>query len=156
MVFKMCKVFEIKPLRFACCMAALYPSLWIMSFEVYSLNVIHHLRWPTKGTYPLFIALRFVFNAEDALALATNEWDDRSQRTKFWGLFFKHCAWWKPRLELVSWGYLLTVTESLHKLSSLNPAMDGVLGREICDVSTHQLSKLHPFRDLMLNYWLYI
>jgi hypothetical protein len=74
-------------------MAVLYPSLWIMSFEVYSLNVIYYLRWPIKGTYPLFIALRFVSNTEDALALTTNEWDDRSQRTNLWGLFFKHYTW---------------------------------------------------------------
>jgi hypothetical protein len=90
MVFEILHVFEIKPLRLARRVAILYPGLRIFSFEVIPFNVIHYIRRAAKGAHPLFVALRFVANAEQALSLATDEGESRSEGSDLRGLFFEH------------------------------------------------------------------
>ena len=69
MTFEMLHVFENKPLRLAHWVITLDLSEWVSSFEVKSFNIIHHLRRPAKRAHPLLVALRFVANANRALAL---------------------------------------------------------------------------------------
>jgi hypothetical protein len=77
MNFEMLDVFEHKPLRLTRGMMTLYPGFWVSALEVSPFNVVHHRRRPTKGAHPLFVALRFVANAERALGLATDEGENR-------------------------------------------------------------------------------
>jgi hypothetical protein len=81
MAFEMLHVFENKPLRLARWVTTLYPGLRIFSFEVIPFNVIHHLRRAAKRAHPLFVALRFVSNAEQALSLATDDGENRRVMT---------------------------------------------------------------------------
>jgi hypothetical protein len=90
MAFEMLHVFENKPLRLARWVTTLYPGLRIFSFEVIPFNVIHHLRRAAKRAHPLFVALRFVSNAEQALSLATDEGENRSEGSDLRGLFFEN------------------------------------------------------------------
>jgi hypothetical protein len=76
MIFEILQVFENQPLKLAYWVIILHLSLQIFSFEVTPFNVIHHLRRAAKRAHPLLIALRFVANADGALALSKNkrEW----------------------------------------------------------------------------------
>jgi len=76
MAFEMLQVLENKPLRLAHWVITLYLSVWVSSFEVNPFNVIHHLRRAAKRAHPLLKALRFVANADRALALGKDkrEW----------------------------------------------------------------------------------
>jgi hypothetical protein len=68
----------------------LYPGIQIFSFEVIPFNMIHHLQRAAKRAYPLFVALRFVSNVEQALSLAINEGENKSERSDLKGLFFEN------------------------------------------------------------------
>src|SRR3954447_22972798 len=76
MAFEMLHVLENKPLRLARWVMTLYLSVRISSFEVNPFNVIHHLRRAANRAHRLLIALRFVANADRALALGKlkREW----------------------------------------------------------------------------------
>lgn len=76
MTFEMLQVFENKRLRLAHWVITLYLGVGISPFEVNPFNVIHHLRWAAKRAHLLLIALRFVANANRALALGKEkrEW----------------------------------------------------------------------------------
>jgi hypothetical protein len=58
--------------------------------EVSPFNVIYYLRRAAKRAYPLFIALRFVSNREQALTLTIDEGEHRSEGTNLRGLFFEN------------------------------------------------------------------
>jgi hypothetical protein len=68
--FEILQLFENKPLRLAYWVKTLYLSLRISSFKVNVFNVIHHRHRAAKFAYPLFVALRFIPDAERALLLA--------------------------------------------------------------------------------------
>jgi hypothetical protein len=72
-------VLENKPLRLACWVITLDPGLRIFPFEVSPSNVIHHLGRAAKRAYPVFVTLRFVFNAKETLSLATNKGESKSE-----------------------------------------------------------------------------
>ena len=61
---------ENEALRLAYWVKTLYLGLRISSFKVNVFNVIHHRRRAAKFAYPLFVALRFIPDAEWTLLLA--------------------------------------------------------------------------------------
>jgi hypothetical protein len=111
MVFEMLQVFENEPLRLACWVTTLYPGLWIFSSEVNPFNVIHHLRRAAKRAYPLFVALQFVSNAEQALSLTTNEGEDTRDWINIRQLFLDDWLCRECNPESVSSGHLATAAE---------------------------------------------
>jgi hypothetical protein len=125
MAFEMLHVLENKPLRLARWVITLYLSVRISSFEVNPFNVIHHLRRAAKRAHPLLIALRFVANADGALALGKDKrkWlevgrgrfllDERSLR--------------EGNPESVPSRHFAAATESDHKTGRVDPARDNLL-----------------------------
>jgi hypothetical protein len=90
MAFEILHVFEDKPLRLVRGVTILDPGLRIFSFKVIPFNVIHYLCKAVKRAYPLFIALRFVANIEQALSLTIDEGENRSEGSDLRGLFFEN------------------------------------------------------------------
>jgi hypothetical protein len=88
-VFEILQVFKNESLRLTRWVVTLYSGRRILFFEVDPFNVIYYLRRAAKRAYPLFVALRFVSNAERALSLATDEGENRSEGSDLRGLFFE-------------------------------------------------------------------
>jgi hypothetical protein len=72
-IFEMHQVVEDQPLRLAHGVVTGKCLLRIDTFQVNAFDVIPHLRNAAKGTHPLFVALRFVANADGALGLGEDE-----------------------------------------------------------------------------------
>jgi hypothetical protein len=53
-------------------------------------NVIYYLQRAAKRAYPLFVALRFISNTEQALSLTIDEGENRSEGSDLRGLFFEN------------------------------------------------------------------
>lgn len=154
MVFEMLQVFENEPLRLACWVTTLYPGLQIFSFKVNSFNVIHYLCRAAKRAYPLFVALRFVSNAEQALSLTTNKGEDTRDWINIRRLFLDDWLCRECNLELVSLGHLVTAAERQHKICGLDLALDSVFCANTLVMCIKKVGQLRPLRNLMLNYWL--
>jgi hypothetical protein len=56
--------------------------------------VIYYLSKTAKRAYPVLVALRFVFNTEQALILTINERENRSEGSDLRGVFFEN-SWWR-------------------------------------------------------------
>ena len=75
-IFEMLQVFEDQPLRLPHGVATGKFLLQYDTSQVKTFNVISYLRNAAKGPHPLFVALRFVANADGALGLGDDkgEW----------------------------------------------------------------------------------
>jgi hypothetical protein len=92
--FEILQLFENKSLRPTYWVKTLYLSLRISSFEVNVFNVIHHRRRAAEFAHPLFVALRFIPDAEWALLLAAFKGEIGIERSELRGLFFED-TWWR-------------------------------------------------------------
>jgi hypothetical protein len=72
-IFEMLQVFEDQPLRLAHGVVIGERLLRIDTFQVNAFDVIPYLRSAAKGTHALFVALRFIANADRALGLSEDE-----------------------------------------------------------------------------------
>ena len=154
MAFEILYVFENKPLRLIRQVIILYLSLQIFSFKVIPFNVIYYLRRAAKRAYPLFVALRFVSNIEQALSLTIDEGENRSEGSDLRGLFFENSQQRKGDATSVAWGHLTIAIESLYEISGLDPAISSVLRGNVYNASIDESSQLRPLGDLILNYQL--
>jgi hypothetical protein len=118
----------------------LYLSLRISSFKVNVFNVIHHRRWAAKFAHPLFVALRFVPDAEYALLLSAIKGEKGIEGSEIRGLFLKDTWWRNADAKTVSWGNLTAFAESQHELGDLNPALDSIMRCDIRDARADKIS----------------
>ncbi|OAF63126.1 hypothetical protein VC83_00418 [Pseudogymnoascus destructans] len=99
--FEILQLFENEPLRLAYWVKTLYLSLQVSSFKVNVFNMIHHRRRAAKFTYPLFVALRFIPDAEWALLLAAIKGENGIEGPGLRGLFFED-TWRNADVKTVS------------------------------------------------------
>jgi len=137
--FEILQLFENKPLGLARWVTTLYLSLRISSFKVNVFNVIHHRRWAAKFAHPLFVALRFIPDAEWALLLAAFKGEKGIERSELRGLFFEDTWWRNADAKTVSRGNLTTFAEGQHDFGDPNAALDSILRCDTCDARTDKI-----------------
>ena len=149
--FEMLHVLENKPLRLAYWVITLYLSVRISSFEVTPFNVIHHLRRAAKRAHPLLVALRFVANADRALAVAKDkrEWLEIGR-----GRFLLDERWLREgNPESVPSRHFAAAAEAEHKTCKVDPARNNLLRGDTSDMIADEFGQLRPLGDLMFNDW---